>query len=228
MGLAVIIPAAGRGERLGAAAPKALAPLLGEPLLTHTCRALLGLPGVTHWIVLAPPGAEAAIEAACRTALGPEPALTVQPGGAERADSVRIGLAAVPDTCEMVAVHDAARPCVSAADLTAVLERARETGAAILARPCTDTVKQSQDGRTIDATLDRTTLWLAQTPQVFRTALLADALAAAGEVTDEAGAVERLGTPVSLVPGSVHNLKVTTPEDVPVAEVLLRKAVPCA
>ncbi len=224
MPLGVIIPAAGRGDRLGSDPPKALVPLLGEPLLTHTCRALSALSGVHTWVVLAPPDARDAVERAARAGLGPEATLVVRGGGATRADSVRAGLAVLPDACDLVAVHDAARPCVSPAELRAVVHEAQTAGAAILACPCTDTVKRSEDGRTIAGTVDRSTLWLAQTPQVFRAALLREALAGEAPGTDEASAVERLGVPVRLVPGQPDNLKITTPSDLALAEALLRRA----
>ena len=229
MPLGVIIPAAGRGDRLGANQSKALVSLVGEPLLAHTCRALLQFPPVAAWVVLAPEEDGAAVEAAARLGLGPDVPLTVTRGGATRAASVRAGLAALPAECDLVAVHDAARPCVSRDELCAVVAAAESTGAAILARPCTDTVKQSDDGRTIAATLDRTGLWFAQTPQVFRTALLREALDAAPQVTDEAAAVEQLGVAVQLVPGRAENLKVTTPADLAIAAALLEAAEPpCA
>lgn len=223
MSLGVIIPAAGRGARLQARMPKALAPVLGEPLLTHTCRTLSALSGVGAWVVLCPPGECDAIVEAAAAGLPPDENLIVADGGATRADSVRIGLEALPRACDVVAVHDAARPCVPADELQAVVAAAHETGAAILARRCTDTVKRSDDGRTVAETVDRAQLWLAQTPQVFRTALLRRALAEAGDVTDEAMAVERAGVSVRLVPGSAENVKVTTPADLVVAEALLRR-----
>jgi len=222
--LGVIVPAAGRGERLGANIPKALVSVGNTPLLTLTCRALTALTDVAVWVVLAPPQYESAITDLVRDALPAGADLRVRTGGAERADSVRIGLDALSDACEFVAVHDAARPCVSREELRAVVTAARETGAAILARPCTDTVKQSLDGRTIHATLDRSTLWLAQTPQVFRTSLLKDALAKAGNVTDEAAAVERFGHAVTLVGGRAENIKVTTEADLAIAAEILEQA----
>lgn len=230
MPLGVIIAGAGRGERLGADTPKALVPVRGDPLIAHTCRALSALPDVAEWVVLAPPGYEAEMEAACRATLRTEAPLHVRTGGAERADSVRLGLAALSAHCDFVAVHDAARPCVPPGDLEAVVREATRTGAAILAQPCPATVKFSEDGRLVSRTVDRTHLWLAQTPQVFRTAVLTEAMAAAHAFTDEASAVEHLGHAVVLVRGSAENLKVTTPADVAVAEALLGRleGKPCA
>jgi 2-C-methyl-D-erythritol 4-phosphate cytidylyltransferase len=137
-------------------------------------------------------------------------------GGAERQDSVRAGLAALPPEVEWVAVHDAARPWVRPDDVSRVIRAARETGAAILAVPCADTVKRVKEGRVIE-TPPRNELWAAQTPQVFRRDWLEEAHAKAAAEgargTDDASLVEALGLPVAVVPGDPSNRKVTTRED---------------
>jgi 2-C-methyl-D-erythritol 4-phosphate cytidylyltransferase/2-C-methyl-D-erythritol 2,4-cyclodiphosphate synthase len=149
------------------------------------------------------------------------------PGGAARADSVRAGLEALRG-CDVVLVHDAARPFATAALFRAVALAAAETGAALAALPATDTVKPGASGR-VTATLDRRELWLAQTPQGFRAPLLRRAFEAAGpaapEATDECLLVERLGEPVALVPGEPGNFKITGPDDVERARALLEPGV---
>ena len=136
-----------------------------------------------------------------------------------------MGLAALPETAEWVAVHDAARCLVSGAEVEAVMRAAEETGAAILARPSADTLKIVRNDA-VESTPDRSACWVAQTPQVFRVELLREALdkaAAEGFVgTDDAQLVERLGVRVRVVPGSARNLKITTADDLRIAEALLQ------
>jgi len=146
--------------------------------------------------------------------------------GAERQDSVRSGLAAAQTTsCTLVAVHDAARPLVSVDAICDCLCDAAEHGAAVLAVPMKATVKESEDGQFVLRTLDRSKLWEIQTPQVIRPQLLADGfdkVAAEGlEVTDDVSIVELLGKPVKLTMGEYTNLKLTTPEDMVIAQTIL-------
>ena len=145
-------------------------------------------------------------------------------GGPERQDSVRLGLAALPAEIVWVAVHDAARCLVSVAEVEAVIRSARETGAAILARPVTDTVKRVRDDA-IEETLDRSLCWVAQTPQVFRADLLREALdkaaAEAFVATDDAQLVEAIGEPVYIIEGDPTNLKVTHAADIQLVELFL-------
>jgi 2-C-methyl-D-erythritol 4-phosphate cytidylyltransferase len=143
-------------------------------------------------------------------------------GGARRRDSVRNGLAAL-EPCAWVAVHDGARPLLTVELIERGREAARETGAACCALPVPDTVKQSDDAGHIERTLDRSRLWLAQTPQVFRYELLVRAHERAqGDATDDAALVEALGVKVQLYPGSPRNLKVTTADDLTLVRALLR------
>jgi 2-C-methyl-D-erythritol 4-phosphate cytidylyltransferase len=147
--------------------------------------------------------------------------LPAVPGGAERQDSMRAGLAALPPDCEWVAVHDAARALVRPADVARVVEAARRSGAALLAVPVRDTLKQTIGGRVV-ATVPREALYAAQTPQVFRVSLLREALDKAGtdgfQGTDDAQLVERLGAPVEIVEGDPGNLKITWAADLAWAE----------
>lgn len=147
-------------------------------------------------------------------------------GGATRSDSVRAGLEAVPPECELVAVHDAARPLVSSQAVERALTVADRRGAALVAVPVRDTIKTSSTGDLAEGTIDRSVLWAAQTPQVFRTALLRELFERAASddfrPTDESALHERYVGPVPLVEGSSDNLKITTPTDLWIAEAILR------
>lgn len=144
-------------------------------------------------------------------------------GGAERVDSVARGLEALGDQVEYVAVHDAARPCVQAAAIDRCVSKAREIGAAILATPVTSTVKQRKTDGTIERTIDRRPLWLAQTPQIAKRTWLGQALAqrTGAAPTDEAEALERIGKPVAIVEGDATNLKLTTSDDMTLIKAIL-------
>lgn len=218
---AAILAAAGRGRRLGTV-PKALLPFAGRTLLEHTLAAVLE-PDEIHAGVVVVPGEHLA--AARELAVRHPKVTAVLPGGEERQDSVAAGLAAVGDAVWVV-VHDAARPLVSAGLVRRVLEAARETGAATAALPARDTVKLVGAGM-VTETLDRERIWLAQTPQAFRRALLRDAHERARReglrATDDATLVEAVGAPVRVVPGDPLNFKVTTAEDLALAEVLVRE-----
>jgi len=153
--------------------------------------------------------------------------ITLAEGGATRAESVRNGLEKLADDIDVVAIHDAARPCIAPAWIDKVFAAGSRTGAAILAIPVVGTLKRVGPGNVITETVDRTGLWEAQTPQVFSRDLLTKAFAAHrdGEATDEASLVERIGHPVTVVPGSPINLKITCREDLKLAEQAL-KALP--
>jgi 2-C-methyl-D-erythritol 4-phosphate cytidylyltransferase len=222
LGSIAILVAAGRGERMGAARPKAFLVLGGRPLLLRAAHAFEATAEVAGIVAVVPPGEEAAT----RDLLRLVPKLkAVVAGGATRQDSVRAGLAALPVDFEgIVLVHDAARALVEPALIAAVARAAAETGAAIPVLPLVDTIKRVREGR-VTETLDRAELAAAQTPQGFRRALLVQAYERAARdqaaVTDEAMAVERLGHAVAAVPGSARNLKITTPHDLAWAEQLL-------
>lgn len=218
-----ILVAAGRGERLGAARPKAFLEVAGQSLLLRAARAF-DAASLVDGIVAVVPGEE--VENA-RELLAPIGKLRgVVPGGARRQDSVLEGLKMAPDDWDgTVLVHDAARPFVPPALIDAVVAAAREHGAALPVLPVVDTIKRVQGGRAV-ATVDREELAAAQTPQGFRFSLLVHAYEEAFRdrvsLTDEAMAVERLGREVALVPGSPHNRKITTPDDLAWAEAASR------
>ena len=223
-----MIAAAGSGERLGAGGPKAFVPLGGRPMMAWSLDACLACDVVAGVVVAVPAGHEHGLE-------GMERVVTVD-GGSTRAESVANALAAV--TTEFVAIHDAARPLLTPellGDLVSLLAADHDAEGAIAAAPVTDTVKKvrvefrvestQNSTRAIEATLDRSELWGAQTPQVFRLAALRAALAVDAAVrdaaTDEAMLVEAAGGMVLLHDPGAPNLKVTTPLDLRVAELLL-------
>lgn len=220
---ALILPAAGLGTRMGGR--KSFLALAGRPILFHTLDRFLPFrEQVCQTILVAHPDDVGAIGEQWGTTLRDAYGVThVVAGGARRQDSVKAGLACLGPEAELVAIHDAVRPFVAPDAIAAALEAAEAVGAAIVATPMKPTVKRVADGR-IAATVDRRGLWCAQTPQVFRRQLILDAYAAepnGPDVTDDAQLVERLGHPVAIVPGSDLNLKITTPEDLHLAEAIL-------
>jgi 2-C-methyl-D-erythritol 4-phosphate cytidylyltransferase len=217
--VAVLVPAAGLGVRLGAGGPKALRDLDGTPLLVHAVRRAAGAAGVAAIVVAAPPDDVPAVRAML-AAVAP---VTVVPGGASRQESVTRALAAAPPHLPIVLVHDAAR-CLAPADLFETVAAAIRAGApaAIPALPVVDTIKQVDPGSLVVGTVDRAVLRAVQTPQGFqRDTLLAAHAAAVDEHTDDAGLVERLGLPVLVVPGDDRALKITRPLDLAIATALL-------
>jgi 2-C-methyl-D-erythritol 4-phosphate cytidylyltransferase len=228
MSVAALVLAAGRGERLGGGAPKAFVPLAGRPLLWHALAAMAAAPAVGRVVPVIARADLPRWERLAPELAGLPGAPKLAPpvfGGAERQDSVRAGLAALPPEIHWVAVHDAARPFVRPAAVARVLEAARAGGAAILAVPATDTIKRVQAGRVVE-TPPRAELWAAQTPQVFRVELLREALAKATAegrtATDDAQLVEWLGVAVAVVEGDPDNWKLTLPQDLAAAEERLR------
>ena len=223
MSYVALIPAAGAGARMGAAAPKQYLPLAGRPMLYHSIKCMAVPPVETVFVVLAPDDTTFAEFDWGEFGGRLEPLYC---GGATRRDSVHNGLIAAMsavDADDWVLVHDAARPCLPRADLARLIDTLKddEVGG-LLALPAADTVKRATSDARVTATEDRSQLWLAQTPQMFRAGLLAQALHTAhGEVTDEASAVEQMGLKPRLVAGSRLNLKVTYPEDVLIAEGIL-------
>jgi 2-C-methyl-D-erythritol 4-phosphate cytidylyltransferase len=221
MSVAALLLAAGRGERLGGAVAKAFVPLAGKPLLLHALATLCGSPAIDVVLPVVAARDWSRIEALEAQLSSLSGLLRPVAGGAERQDSVRAGLAALPGDVEWVAVHDAARPLVTPEDVERVVGAARQGGAAILAVAVRDTIKRVRQGRVIE-TPARPECFASQTPQVFRLDLLREALekaAAEGFVgTDDSQLVERLGVPVTVVPGSHANFKLTDQADMAAAE----------
>jgi 2-C-methyl-D-erythritol 4-phosphate cytidylyltransferase len=219
-----ILLAGGAGVRMGAGLPKALVPLAGRPLLAWSLEVLAAAPSVDEVVVVAPAGHEAATATALGEAV---PRKRVVPGGASRAESLMAGLAHLAPESRRVVVHDAARPLLRPDLVDGVLAALEDADGALAAAPLADTLKRAADGLLVAGTLDRSGLWLAQTPQAFRTPVLraaAAAAAAAGRLdaaTDCASLVEAEGGRVRLVPWPSPNPKVTTPADLELAERLL-------
>lgn len=213
MAIALIL-AAGRGERLGAPVPKALVELAGQPLYRWSVQALERVAAIERIVLAMPAG------------VPPPAGLAGVPGGAVRSASVRLALAAAGEG-DPVLVHDAARPLVSPELAERVIDAAMADGVdgALAAAPVTDTIKRVDAEFAVAQTLDRASLWAAQTPQVFRRATLERALevpeALLAQATDDAWLVERVGGRVVVVPGTAENIKVTTLRDLELAAATL-------
>ncbi len=216
-----VVPAAGTGSRMAAALPKQYLRIAGTTLLEYSLNALLRSEQIAGVVVALHP----ADELAAGLPVFADPRVRRVAGGAQRSDSVLAALAALlalGEPSDWVLVHDAARPCLPPGDLDRLIERVGGSGiGAILAEPIVDTVKEASAAGLVLRTLDRSRLWRAQTPQMFRLGELHAALAGAGAqgraITDEASAMELAGHPVQLVPGSPRNIKVTLPGDLPLA-----------
>lgn len=199
---------------------KLFAELNGEPLFIRSIRNFAALCPPPHAVLVAPESALAEFRAALAEFL-PDYPLAVVAGGAERSDSVRNGLKALPETVQYVAVHDAARPLAGAELLLTCLEAARECGGAIPGKPVSDTVKKVDARHFITATVDRSELWRVETPQVFRRALLDDAYRRAPSgFTDDAAVMAHAGYPVKMVHNPALNPKITYPEDLQVIQLI--------
>lgn len=214
--VAVIVPAAGAGVRLGGDVPKALRVLAGEPLLTHAVRRLNQAASVGLVVVAAPPQSVDLV----RDLL---PDATVVAGGATRQESVALALQVVPDSFDIVLVHDAARALTPPDLVDAVAAAVRDGHNAVIpVLPVVDTIKRVDAAEDVVATVDRSELRAVQTPQGFRRAILVKAhTEALDDHTDDAGMVEKLGLAVHCVPGSAYAMKITRPVDLIVAKALV-------
>jgi len=226
MKVAAIIAAGGRGERLGAGVPKQFLAIGGVSILRRSVELFAGHERIDEIVVVLPPD----------LASGPpddlpalDKPLLIVAGGARRQDSVRNGFEAVRGRADVVVIHDAARPFASAALIARTIDAAWESGAALAALPASDTIKLARDTPAaapllVERTLPRERVFLAQTPQAFRTDVLAAAIAASREdvmATDEAALAEAAGFPVRLVTGETTNLKITTMTDLTAAQALI-------
>ncbi|MEV0413868.1 2-C-methyl-D-erythritol 4-phosphate cytidylyltransferase [Streptomyces sp. NPDC050448] len=231
---AAVIPAAGRGVRLGPGAPKALRTLGGTPMLIHAVRAMARSRAVSLVVVVAPSDGAAEVRRLVdEHALPDRTEILVVPGGETRQESVRAGLAALPADITSVLIHDAARPLVPVDTVDAVALAVRDGSAAVVpALPLADTVKEVEPGKPgepepVVATPERARLRAVQTPQGFDLATLVRAhetIAVNGEgATDDAAMVERLGITVMAVPGHEEAFKVTRPLDLVLAEAVLAR-----
>jgi 2-C-methyl-D-erythritol 4-phosphate cytidylyltransferase len=220
-----ILVAAGKGVRMGTGVDKLFLEVAGRPVVAHTWQRFNDVKCIAEIVLVVRDGMQKSFaELAARFHLTKP--FRIVAGGAERQDSVWNGLEALPVTAEIVAIHDAARPCASDELIATTVQAADETGAAVAAQPVTDTIKESADGRLIQCTLDRSKLWAVQTPQSFRVEVIRRALAEVRRrrliYTDDTAACELIGQPVRLVSSIAPNPKVTVPGDLPFVEMLLR------
>lgn len=225
MHVTAVVPAAGGGTRMAASRPKQYLLLGGVPMLARTLQALSASGRVDSLILVVPPGHEGRCREEVLRPFGLQ-AEAVIPGGEDRQASVYAGLLRARAETDLVLVHDGARPFVTAVVIQAAVAAAAEAGAAVVAVPVTDTIKLASPGGWLQETPERGRVWAAQTPQVFRAALLrvahVRALQDGFRSTDDSALVERLGHPVRLVPGSPENLKITTTADLALADQILR------
>lgn len=228
---AALIVAAGSSTRFrrGAAAQAVGKPfqrLGASSVLEHACAAFAAVGGVRELVIVARAEDLEQVQRLVRDSAALGKVRAIVEGGVQRSDSVRAGLEAISPECEYVAVHDAARPLVTSAVIERALTLAASRGAALVAVPVRDTIKTSSTGDHAESTIDRSVLWAAQTPQVFRTALLRELFERAAaedfQPTDEAALHERYIGPIALVEGDSTNFKITTPSDLTMAEAIVR------
>jgi len=229
----VVIVAAGVSKRMGGKTRKPFLKLRGKPILTWTVSRLAKLPGVEQIVVVTRQEDRAQAKRAVKAAKLPNRIeVLFAEGGTRRQDSVLGGLRVADSSMEIALIHDAARPFPPVEAMRKAVTAAAQHGGAILAVPVRDTIKRQvhDEGEpTIETTVPRSGLWQAQTPQVFRRALIRDLLEVLAhttpdlEVTDDAAILERFGNTVALIESSAMNIKITRPEDVPIAEALLKQ-----
>ena len=228
-GYSAVVPAAGIGKRFGGALPKQYLPLHGATVIEHSLRLLLSVDSLEHIVVVVSPDDQRWRDLAVFS----DPRIDVAMGGDERCHSVLNGLKHLHDKhggSEWVLVHDVARPCCPRSDIEKLIwQLEHHPVGGLLAMAASDTIKRVDAARQIEETVDRSWLWQAQTPQLFRMRLLLDALnhciGMGMTVTDEAQAIEALGWQAQVVEGARSNIKITRPEDLALAEFFLQRAV---
>ncbi len=227
MRVVALIPAAGQGRRMGAEKPKAFLPLGGLPILAHTLQKFEDCPQVDEIIPLVPPGETLGWAEEIVLRCGLKKVLRIVPGGAERQESVYRGLQAVREKADWVLIHDGVRPFVPQGLIQQALSETFQWKAVVAALPANETIKEASEGKEVLRTVERRHLWMIQTPQCFEFPLILRAHEEARQAgfggTDDAALVERLGIPVRILPGSRFNIKITTPEDLILAEALLER-----
>lgn len=221
---AALIAAGGTGTRMGARTNKLMMPLCGRPVLARTLAVFDGIPGIGHIVVVLHPDLIGTVRESL-PAWGIRIPVTLVAGGATRQESVYKGLQALSEDTSLVAIHDGARPLISADIIERTFEEAGKSGAAAAGIPVIDTLKRVGAQNQIEDTVDRTSLWQVQTPQTFRYDLILaahrEAKASGWSCTDDASLIERTGGTVTMVMGSALNVKITTPEDMQLAQKLL-------
>lgn len=226
MSIAAIIVAGGKGLRMGSATRKQYLELADVPILVRTLSVFLSCPQIERIVLAAPEDDLSFIRKELLNGVTGGDRVELVAGGAERQESVYNALVALGMSFKgLVAVHDGVRPFVSHDEIIRVLEQAEVDGAAILGVPAFETLKHVSEAKTITGTLSRDGIWMAQTPQVFKFHLLVRAHEKAREDealgTDDASLVERMGEPVTVITGSRFNIKITTPDDMALAELFL-------
>jgi len=226
MRVVALIPAAGRGRRMGSEKPKAILPLGGIPLITHTLREFEACRQVDEILALVPAEEVPLFADEILRRAGLKKVSQLLAGGPERQDSVYLGLKAIGGKADFVIIHDGARPFVSPDLIARALSETRSYRAVVVGLPAGDTIKEVSAQREVLRTLERSRLWAIQTPQSFEYNLIMEAHEKAREEgfygTDDASLVERLKIPVRIIEGSRFNLKISTPEDLILGEALLK------
>ena len=222
MSVSAIVVAGGKGIRMGGSTRKQYMLLAGKPIVCHTLDVFDACPGIDEIILVVPPDDLSVCSEKWLSSLTLHKKIHVVAGGVERQDSVYRGIQAVSGRqCEIVVIHDAVRPFICSRMIAACISEARISGACIVGMPAMDTAKLVLSGQ-IERTLDRNTIWMAQTPQAFDLNLIRTAHEKAASDrfigTDDAMLVERLGREIRIIPGSRMNIKITTPEDLTLAE----------
>jgi len=221
-----IVPAAGTGERMGTNRKKPYLLLNQRPLLYYTLTALDSIASIAQIIVAVAPGDERFCQQQVLEKFHFNKSIQLIPGGSSRQESVRRLLDRVPEDAQLVLIHDGARPLITPELLEQAITETRVWKATVLAVPVKDTIKSANDTLQIEKTISRERLWAIQTPQTFERSVIREAHQRASQEgfigTDDAALVERMGVQVKIVMGSYDNIKITTPEDVIVAEALLK------
>lgn len=232
MQVAAIVVAAGASTRFGPKTKKQFFTLAGKPVLVYCLKVFNQSPTIDRIALVVPPGLENTVRKNIVQKYRLHKILNIVPGGKERIDSVWNGLQTLLisefgiQKSDLVLIHDGVRPFITETMIWDIVHAVKKTGAATIATKITDTVKSAKHNLIIDHTIPRDKLWCVQTPQGFRFSLLVKAYARAKKmnlsVTDDAGIMEQLGLPVRLVPGSITNIKITTRNDIKIAETILK------
>ena len=221
-----IIPAAGTGKRMEGEVSKQYLVLGGVPILVHTLRKFEEAPAIDAVFLVVPAGDVDIIRRDMIDFYGLKKVKKVLPGGRERQDSVKAGIDSLPEETQVVVIHDGVRPFVTADLIVLSVEGARQFGAVSLGVPVKDTVKSVETGGWVEHTMERTKLWLTQTPQAFRREVIQEAYRRAFAEgfygTDDASLVERMGIRVRMLPGIYENIKITTPGDLDLGAILVK------
>lgn len=222
--VSIVLLAGGVGKRMGAPIPKQYLELRGKPIATYSLETFCGMPCVGEVVVVCEPEWRYVFEE-CHERLGKAKPLKFALPGAERQDSVCNGLSEISSSADLVAIHDSARPLVTAEDTMCCIMDAKDVGAAVLGVPVKPTIKEADDSGMVVKTLVRSVLWEVQTPQVIEPKMLMKGFELVKkeklEVTDDVSIIEAMGNPVRITKGCYTNIKVTTPEDLVNAEAFL-------